>query len=220
MSTQSTYDKWSSYYKEDIDTKILFEMEKHIVLDFLDCKKNDTLLDLWCWVGRYLPYTTKKTKNIVCSDLSKWMLLVIKKQYPDIKWIKSDMSKKLPFDSNSFNKIICTQAIKHVKDINKLFREIHRILKKNGEFIFTVIHPDSDWNWYETSKKSKIDIDDSCYITKQTLRELLGAIQESKLELIWCKQTTVDKNIEKLLTKKSYKAMKGKALILVVKVKK
>ena len=46
MSTQSTYDKWSSYYKEDIDTKILFEMEKHIVLDFLDCKKNDTLLDL------------------------------------------------------------------------------------------------------------------------------------------------------------------------------
>ena len=56
------------------------------------------------------------------------------------------MSKKLPFDSNSFNKIICTQVIKHVKDINKLFREIHRILKKNGEFIFTVIHPDSDWN--------------------------------------------------------------------------
>jgi len=39
------------------------------------------------------------------------------------------MTKKLPSKDASFDKILCAQAIKHIKDITKTFKEIYRILK-------------------------------------------------------------------------------------------
>lgn len=220
MSVKSAYDKRAKYYTKDTDTIFLFEMEKNIVMEFLDLKKDTKILDLGCGVGRYIPLITKKTKRLTSSDLSEEMLDIIKAKYPMIQCIQSDMTKKLPFKNGTFDKVLCTQAIKHVKDIWKTFKEISRILQTKWEFIFTVIHPEANRQWYQLKKPNTINIDEPCYLTRQTLTQLLDAIEIAKFSLIWMKQAIVWEEVKWLLTKASYNKMKNKALILIFRVKK
>lgn len=42
---------------------------------------------------------------------------------------------ELPFQDNTFDCIICLETLEHVKDPFKAVKEIHRVLKTNGEFI-------------------------------------------------------------------------------------
>lgn len=220
MSVKAAYNKRAKYYTKDTDTIFLFEMEKVVVMKFLDLKKTTKILDLWCWVGRYIPLIVKKTRYLTSSDLSGEMLDIIKDKYPSIKVIQADMTKKLPFKNGIFDKVVCTQAIKHVKDIWKTFKEISRILKAKWEFVFTVIHPEADRQWYQLKKPNTINIDEPCYITRQTLTQLLDAIEIAKFSLIGMKQAIVWEKVKWLLTNASYNKMKNKALILVFHAKK
>ena len=220
MSVQSTYNTRAKYYVQDTDTIFLFEMEKDTVMNFLELKKDTKILDIGCWVWRYIPLIIKKTKHLTSSDLSQEMLNIIKSKYSTIQCIQSDMTKKIPFNNGIFDKVVCTQAIKHIKNIGKMFKEIYRILKPKGEFVFTVIHPEADWKWYQLKKKNTINIDDSCYITRHTLSQLFEAIEVAKCTIVWIKQIVVWNKIKWLLTKQSYIRMKNRPLILVFRIKK
>lgn len=45
--------------------------------------------------------------------------------------------KKIPFEDNSFDGILCTEVLEHVFNIDELLKELHRILKPNGKAIIT-----------------------------------------------------------------------------------
>lgn len=44
----------------------------------------------------------------------------------------------LPFNSESFDTILITQVLEHVQNFDEIFKELVRVLKKNGIFIITV----------------------------------------------------------------------------------
>ncbi len=219
MSVKNIYDQWAKYYSEDQDTIFLFDLEKQCVINMLNLHKNNKFLDIWCGIGKYIPLVLKRTQNIICSDLSKEMIKIISSKYPTIQCIQSDLTKKLPFKGWSFDKILCTQTIKHIKNISSTFKEIHRILRKNGEFVFTVIHPEANWEWYMLKHKNENKVEWDCYITRHTLWEILNAINDANMELIWMQQMTVWKEVRELLTNNSYKTLQWKPLVLSIKVR-
>ena len=45
-----------------------------------------------------------------------------------------------PFKSESFDTILCSHVLEHLKDLSKVMNELHRILKKNGRLIIKVPH--------------------------------------------------------------------------------
>lgn len=45
-------------------------------------------------------------------------------------------ARKLPFASNSFQTVISISTLEHIPDNFKVFKEVHRILKPGGKFIF------------------------------------------------------------------------------------
>jgi len=45
--------------------------------------------------------------------------------------------KKIPFEDNSFDGILCTEVLEHVFNIDELLTELHRVLKPNGKAIIT-----------------------------------------------------------------------------------
>jgi ubiquinone/menaquinone biosynthesis C-methylase UbiE len=220
MSVKSIYNKWATLYDWDQDTIFLFDLEKKGVMDMLNLDEHDMVLDIWCGVWRYISLILKKTKNITCSDFSPNMMNIISLKYSNITCIPSDLTKTLPFKNTSFNKILCTQVLKHIKDITSTFKEIYRILTKNREFVLTIIHPEASWNWYELRYKNKFEVEWDCYITRHTLSQILDAIQDSKMQIVWMKQMLVGKEVKHLLTDKSYKILQWKPLILSIKVRK
>jgi len=56
-----------------------------------------------------------------------------KENNPDIV---HDLEKPLLLSNESFQQVTCVDPIEHIKNISNLFLKIHRILKKNGTFIF------------------------------------------------------------------------------------
>ena len=56
-------------------------------------------------------------------------------------------AKKLPFPSDSFSTVISNQSLEHIKNVDCVFNEVARVIKKGGRFIFLVptIYLDDYW---------------------------------------------------------------------------
>ena len=68
--------------------------------------------------------------NVVCVDVEPW-----KDQFFPIIEIKNN---QLPFKSHSFDIILSSHVIPHVKEKNLLFNEINRVLNSNGIILHEV----------------------------------------------------------------------------------
>lgn len=98
-------------------------------------------LDLGIGTGRIARILLEKNIEVKGMDFSDEMIklsrhnlaeYVKKKQ---LRFSKGDLNKKLPFQDNSFDGVICIRVIKYVKNWRKAIDEISRVIKPNGVFI-------------------------------------------------------------------------------------
>ena len=116
-----------------------------------DLKVNKVLL-LGCGTGdESLLLKEYNVSEIVGIDISKESIKIAKNTYPNCKFYIGDMHK-LPFDDNSFDFVYSSLAIHYSDKPEIVFKEVYRVLKKDGYFLFSVGHP---LRW--TSKKVKIN---------------------------------------------------------------
>jgi len=64
--------------------------------------------------------------------------------------IKHDVEKGLPYNSDSFDLVWCTEVIEHLHRPKFLLKEIERVLKPNGVAVLTT--PNSAWWLYKVVK--------------------------------------------------------------------
>lgn len=113
-------------------------------LKYIDWKKGK-LLDIGCGNCRNL--LSFKNLELYAVDFSSSMLKqaekFCKKNNLKVNLKKSDM-KKIPFRGNYFDYCLCLASIHHLnkKEANIVLKEIHRILKTNGQCLISV------WNKY------------------------------------------------------------------------
>lgn len=106
------------------------------------------LLDVGCGTGKQLTANRAQFPDMpmVGLDLFDGMLKVAQKRCPSITWITGD-GMVLPFHWASFD-YVCNQfSYPHVREKEKMFQEIYRVLKPGGRFVLTNIDPWSMPNW-------------------------------------------------------------------------
>ena len=96
-----------------------------------------TLLDLGCGVGQYSVHFANKGFDVTSADISERALEYLGRKMPDIKTVRLDMTKPLPFADKSFDVVFANLSIHFFseKDTVSLIGEVKRILKDNGVFI-------------------------------------------------------------------------------------
>lgn len=96
-------------------------------------KNTKTFIDVACGDGYILCQlkNSKKHKvNLLCGvDLSQNRLIKTRKNI-DSELIRSDLLN-LPFKDNSFDTVVCSETIEHIKEYRKAIKELVRISKKN-----------------------------------------------------------------------------------------
>jgi ubiquinone/menaquinone biosynthesis C-methylase UbiE len=141
----------SYYHKEIIVPKLLEE---------LGSIKDKKILDLGCGQGFFCRILSGKGANVVGIDLSK-NLINLAKKYPSNKKINYYVAnaEDLSFlENNSFDFIISILSLGNIKNIDKVFNEIYRLLKPNSKFYFIIMHPcfriprQSHWEFDEVKK--------------------------------------------------------------------
>jgi methionine biosynthesis protein MetW len=66
----------------------------------------------------------------------------------NIKTYRLDMENEgMPFENNYFDLVICSETIEHLLDPDNLLREIHRVLKSEGNFILTFPNMNQPISW-------------------------------------------------------------------------
>lgn len=110
-----------SFYEISLHRRLLEEKIRHFAKDV-----RGLVLDVGSKNRRYDAYF-KQAKDIVAIDTNPLL--------SDI--LKAD-TQLLPFKDMSFDTVISFEVFEYIQDYRLAFREINRVLKKNGLFIFSI----------------------------------------------------------------------------------
>lgn len=197
---KSFYDKQAKKYSNNIEKENFIEEEfKEYLENFIpDNLSGKTILDAGCGTG----YISKilidnyKPKNVYGIDISPEMLKIAKqiKKENKIKnlYLKEEDITNTSRKENSIDFIIASFSLGYIKDLNKVFKEFNRVLKKGGKIVFAE-------NIYKTTKnikeikdepilmwlhdKNNINSKQKIYGLFQTKKDYINAITNSNLTI-------------------------------------
>ena len=119
------------FYNEMLEMPATFEL--------LGDVKRKKILDFGCGTGIYAKLLTKKGAKVKGFDISPEMLKIAKGENPNLD-LKIGSGYKIPF-REKFDIVLSSLVLHYFKDWNKVFKEVKRVLKKNGIFIFSTGNP-------------------------------------------------------------------------------
>lgn len=108
------------------------------------CKEKD-VLEVACGAGQGLGYLAKLARKVVGGDIDENILQFARRQYaghPDIQLLEFD-AQDLPFSDNSFDVVICFEALYYFPQPEKFFEEAERVLRNDGALLISM--PNKDW---------------------------------------------------------------------------
>lgn len=184
VEVEEGYNKYASMYDKRAEYLSSFEQGKLLkIIGDLNGKK---VLDVGAGTGR-IPDLLKeknkfpKTADITAIDISEEMLKILKKKHPSIKVIHSN-AECLPFEDESFDIIIAAFFIVHLKDPQKFFDEVYRVLKPNGVLIVTNVNQRKAPKLY-TKDNEEIVIQSFYHIPQHIIQKLETAVFKIEEEI-------------------------------------
>lgn len=141
---KNTIQKWETaakVYAESQEASELAESNKTVVKERFDIMNGENVLDLGCGYGYYSSYFDSIGANVIGIDGSEKMIEIAGKRYPNLKFSVADIEKSLPFENESFDIVFSNQVLMDIENIDFVFSECRRVLKKDGIFYFSIVHP-------------------------------------------------------------------------------
>ena len=143
QNVQSVYDIWAETYDEqenktrDLDK----EATKYMLSKIINLSTE--VLEFGCGTGKNTEWLVEHTAQITSVDFSEEMLNKAKQKItsPNLSFKQADITKYWPFTNQSFNTITCNLILEHVQQLDFIFSEAQRILKWNGYFFISELHP-------------------------------------------------------------------------------
>lgn len=131
--------------------RLLKPLEKHRIQKVSELIDGDNLkvLEIGCADGDFLFKNRKKWKDITGIDINSDRLLIAKGRNYGIpsSFINLDVgSNKMPFKKEQFDLVVSIATLQYVSGFDLLFKEIYRVLKDDGQFIFQVPNAAVSWN--------------------------------------------------------------------------
>lgn len=124
---------------------------------YSNCKNNE-VLGLAAGGGQQMAIFAALGAKCTLLDISEEQieadLFVSQRENYNINCIKGDMSERLPFPDESFDIVINPVSNHYIKDIDFLFKEIYRVLKKGGLFIAGL---ENEIYWVVNTKTKKLE---------------------------------------------------------------
>lgn len=104
----------------------------------LQIEKDDAILDLGSGPGYFANASIGQKSSTFCLDISLRNLLSIKAREDSTLSLINAEAEKLPFNNESFGKVLCSEVLEHIKADKAALKEISRILKPGGILVMSV----------------------------------------------------------------------------------
>lgn len=143
-------------YSEDQEQSEYAAFNKAFVKERFRVLKGERVLDLGCGYGYYTEYFRSIGGSPVGIDGAQTMIDIAQKTYPECSFSVGDITKILPFGADSFDIVFCNQVLMDIEDIQSVLAECHRILKRDGVFYYSIVHPAFYGGTWETDRSTGI----------------------------------------------------------------
>ncbi len=127
------------------------------ILRILDLKKGEKVLDLACGQGFFSREFDKRGARVIGCDISEELITLAKEQSEKGITYHTTQANDFFFSgAEMFNTVVCILALQNIEDLAGTYREVSRILMKEGRFVFVINHPafripkESNWGWDDT----------------------------------------------------------------------
>jgi ubiquinone/menaquinone biosynthesis C-methylase UbiE len=140
---KKTYDRIAKRYHEKRTEEKLISSEYNempATLSLLKNVKGKKILDLGCGTGIYAKILKRRGAIVSGIDLSSKMIEIAKQNVKEVDFRVGSVYK-LPYKSRTFDIVLASRVVNYFANLNKAFREVRRVLKKDGNFIFSTDNP-------------------------------------------------------------------------------
>lgn len=172
---------------------IFFTFSPFKILEFAELQKglefsdDDVILDIGCGSGLQTMLLGKRCKKVIGIDISEKAIATAKnvsfymKERINIEFCRVKL-ENAKFKQEYFDKIFSICVIEHIPNYIEILREAHRILKNNGQMIFSVdaLETIQDDMLLEKHKKQHFV---QKYFNKQELEIILKEIGFREIEI-------------------------------------
>jgi len=145
-------------------------LEMPATLELLGNVNGKRVLDFGCGSGIYTKILKRKRAKIKGFDISPGMLKIAREYVKGVEF-KLGSGNKIPFNEK-FDIVVASLVLDYFDNLNKPLKEVKRILKKGGYFVFSMGNPVTEIT-KKTSKK------------KPLVREFQDYFKERKIYGVW-----------------------------------
>jgi len=128
----ATYDR----FRKEESSFHAKKMEK--IFCWVEKKGKMKVLEIGAGTGTYTKLLQKEFKDLTATDLRREMIELLKKKKINAKAAVADCLE-LPYKNASFDLVVGISLLHHIarNDREKFFREMNRVLKKNGALVLS-----------------------------------------------------------------------------------
>lgn len=121
------------------------DFELSSILDYLDLKRNDILVDVGGGTGRLAQALKHHVRGCVVLDYSYNMLQKAKGKDNDIMLVQAS-SDAMPFRDGTIEKLFMNDSLHHIQAQKGTIHECERILTKPGKLMIREFNRKTFWN--------------------------------------------------------------------------
>lgn len=127
-----------TFESADLYKKMMYSTRVDIAMRMMDISPSDNILEIGCGEGYYTKRLLEKTKNVTATDISENFLSRTKANTGNrAKCYLACPAEKVPFPSETFDKIFMSEVIEHLLDWRSGMNEAYRILKPGGIIVIS-----------------------------------------------------------------------------------
>lgn len=135
-----------------------------ILIEEQEINENTKILDFGGGTGNYADKLQKLTgAKVFGVEPAEGMLEKARAKNPQVEFFPGN-HEKVPFEDNFFDLIYMTDVIHHVPDIKAMFKELTRVLKRQGKIcIATQSHDQIERRFYARYFPTTVEVDKARY---------------------------------------------------------
>jgi len=142
--TKSTYDAIASWYDNIVRTDSLInDVVTSPLLNLIGDVQGQKACDLACGQGRIARELKQRGAEVIGVDLSADLIEIAQREELSnaIKYIVDDAQTLSSIEDECFDLVVCNLALMDIPDLNKTLKNVWRILRAEGNFVFSITHP-------------------------------------------------------------------------------
>lgn len=136
LDSKEGYNLYSENYKNDY--KELDSFDKKEFMSFIP-DSNGLCVELGIGDGRISRELMRKSKSFLGLDIADKMLIQARKNLPGSFLATADLEKEIPVKSGSADLVVAAFFFVHIHQPAYIIKEVERILKPGGTFVFNLI---------------------------------------------------------------------------------